>query len=115
VAFAPQRELIRKAVLTITHAGLNTVLDALSAAVPMVAVPITNDQPGIAARVAWTGTGEILPPKDLTPCRLRTLVKHVRQAIHYKAAAEHMRRSIQAGGGAPLAATLTEQAMALGE
>jgi zeaxanthin glucosyltransferase len=48
VAFAPQRELIRKAVLAITQAGLNSVLDALSAGVPMIAVPITNDQPGIA-------------------------------------------------------------------
>lgn len=114
VAFAPQRKLIHEAVLAITHAGLNTVLDALSAGVPMIAVPITNDQPGIAARVAWTGAGEMLSPKDLTPRRLRTLVTRVREDMHYKTAAEHIRRSIQIGGGAPLAAKLTERGMALG-
>jgi zeaxanthin glucosyltransferase len=114
VAFAPQREVIRKAVLAITHAGLNTVLDALSAGVPMIAVPITNDQPGIAARVAWTGAGEMLSPKNLTPRRLRALVMRVREDMGYKSAAEHIRRSTQIGGGAPRAAELIEQAMALG-
>ncbi len=29
--------------------------------VPLVSIPITNEQPGIAARVAWTGTGEVVP------------------------------------------------------
>jgi MGT family glycosyltransferase len=113
VVFAPQRELIRKAALAITHAGLNTVLEALSAGVPMVTVPITNDQPGIAARVAWTGAGEVLSPKNLTPGRLRALVTRVRKNKDYKDAAERMRQSIRTGGGAPRAAELIEQGLAL--
>jgi len=36
----------------ITHAGLNTVLEALAQGVPQVAIPVTNDQPGVAARIA---------------------------------------------------------------
>lgn len=32
--------------------GLNTTLEALTYGVPMVAIPITNDQPGVAARIA---------------------------------------------------------------
>jgi len=47
VEYAPQLELLAKARLTITHAGLNTVLDSLSNGVPLVAIPITYEQPGI--------------------------------------------------------------------
>jgi len=36
VEYAPQLELLAKARLTITHAGLNTVLDSLSNGVPLV-------------------------------------------------------------------------------
>lgn len=52
VKYAPQLELLKKATLTITHAGLNTSLESLSNAVPMVAIPIASDQPGVAARIA---------------------------------------------------------------
>src|SRR5207244_2301491 len=48
VAYAPQLELLRRASLVITHAGLNTVLESLAHGVPMVAIPIANDQPGVA-------------------------------------------------------------------
>jgi len=51
VGFAPQLELLQRAALTITHAGLNTVLESLSCGVPMVAIPIAKDHPGVAARV----------------------------------------------------------------
>lgn len=54
VGFAPQLALLQRAALTITHAGLNTVLESLRCGVPMVAIPIANDQPGVAARVAWS-------------------------------------------------------------
>jgi len=43
VGYAPQLELLQRTTLTITHAGLNTVLESLSNGVPMVAIPITND------------------------------------------------------------------------
>lgn len=50
VNYAPQLELLKIADLTITHAGVNTTLESLSNGVPLVAIPITNDQPGVAAR-----------------------------------------------------------------
>ena len=58
VRYAPQEELLARAQLTLTHAGLNTVLDSLTHGVPMVAVPITYEQPAIARRVEWHGCGE---------------------------------------------------------
>jgi zeaxanthin glucosyltransferase len=57
---APQIELLKRAPLCITRAGLNTVLEALAQGVPIVAIPIGFDQPGVAARVAYHGVGEFV-------------------------------------------------------
>ena len=46
VPYAPQLELLAKAHAVITHAGTNTMMSALRYGLPMVAVPMTNDQPG---------------------------------------------------------------------
>ena len=42
VSFAPQLEILKRAALVITHAGLNTVLESLCEGVPLVAVPPTT-------------------------------------------------------------------------
>lgn len=114
VSYAPQLDLLRQAALAVTHAGLNTVLEALSTGLPMVAIPVTNDQPGIAARVAWVGAGEAIPHKDVTLQSLRAAVIRVRSNPSYRAAAERVRDAIQAAGGAPRAAELIEQRLGLG-
>ena len=58
VPYAPQETLLERAHLTLTHAGLNTVLDSLAHGVPLVAVPITYEQPSIARRLEWHACGE---------------------------------------------------------
>jgi hypothetical protein len=73
----PQFELLDRAALTITHAGMNTTLESLARGVPMVAIPITNDQPGVAARIVWTGSELMVPLYRLTPKRLRRAVVRV--------------------------------------
>ncbi len=114
VSYAPQLDLLRRATLAVTHAGLNTVLEALSTGLPLVAIPVTNDQPGIASRVAWIGAGETIANKPVTPQALRAAVVRVRSDPSYRAAAERVRDAIQAGGGAPRAAELIEQSLGLG-
>ena len=114
VSYAPQLELLGRAALAVTHAGLNTALDALSLGVPMVAVPVTNEQPGIAARVAWTGAGEALSLAEATAEAMRAAISRVLRDPSYREAAGRIRRSIEAGGGAPRAAELFEQSLARG-
>lgn len=65
VAFAPQMELMKKAKLCITHAGLNTVLDALYNGVPLIAIPVSFDQPGTAARIKWHKVGDVVSLHDV--------------------------------------------------
>lgn len=55
--FAPQRAVLRRADAVITHGGLNTVMDAIETRTPMLALPITFDQPGVAARIHHAGIG----------------------------------------------------------
>jgi zeaxanthin glucosyltransferase len=75
---APQIELLKRAALCITHAGLNTTLESLAQGVPMVAIPIAYDQPGISARIAHHGVGEFV---DLDSLSVTSLLQLIRKAL----------------------------------
>jgi zeaxanthin glucosyltransferase len=111
VPFAPQRELLERACLTITHAGLNTVLDSLSRGVPLVTLPITFEQPAIAARVRFCGAGETLPAARVTGPRLHELVEKVLGTRSYRENAMRIKNAIETAGGATRAADLVEAAL----
>ena len=115
VEYAPQLELLQLASLTITHAGLNTTLESLSNGVPMVAIPIANDQPGVAARIAWTGVGEFLPVSGLSVPKLRAAIKRVLTEDSYKQNAVRLQQAIQTAGGVSRAADIIEQAISTGK
>lgn len=115
VEYAPQLELLQRTTLTITHAGMNTTLESLSNGVPMVAIPIANDQPGVAARIAWTKTGEVVPLKRLTVSRLRSAIERVLTDRTYKENALRLQAAIQKAGGAKRAADIIEQVVATGQ
>ena len=114
VRSAPQLELLDRARLTVTHAGLNTALESLARGVPMVALPVTNDQPGVAARVAWTGTGLIVPPSRLTARRLRRAASRVLSEPAFAERAGRLRDEIRRCGGARRAADVIERVLATG-
>lgn len=115
VSYAPQVELLSQAALTITHGGLNTTLESLTYGVPMVALPITNDQPGVAARIAWNGAGVVVPHRRATVPRLRRAIQRVLSQSHYRQNAYRLQQAIQQSGGVSLAADLVEQAIATGQ
>ncbi len=111
VKYAPQLQLLKKASLTITHAGLNTVLESLNNNVPMVAIPIANDQPGVAARLAWVGAGEFIPLSRLSAPKLKTAIKQVLTGDRYKYNTSKLQAAIQRSGGVSRAADIVEQAV----
>jgi MGT family glycosyltransferase len=110
VPFAPQLALLERATLALTHAGLNTALESLSYGLPMVAIPITNDQPGVASRLAWLGVAEVVQPGRLTVARLRAALEHVLSEPRYREKARQLRERIRALDGLARAADLVEQA-----
>ena len=111
VEFAPQLELLKRAALCITHAGLNTALECLSNGVPMVAIPITNDQPGVAARIEWTGTGEMVSASKLSPARLRSEVQRVLGDQRYRDNPKKLQQAIRSRDSISMAAELIESAL----
>jgi zeaxanthin glucosyltransferase len=115
VGYAPQLELLQKATLTITHAGMNTALESLSNGVPMVAIPIANDQPGVAARIAWTGTGEVVSLAKSGSPRLRAAVKRVLTQDSYKQNAVKLQTAIRRAGGVSRAADIVERVAQIGQ
>lgn len=108
VAYAPHQRLIERAALVITHAGLNTTLTALGCGVPVLALPITNEQPGIAARLAHSGAGKVLPLKRLGVEALRALVEELLGDPRYGEKARQMQTEFQAAGGVGAAADWIE-------
>lgn len=59
VPYAPQLQLLARAQVMVTHAGLNSLKEALWFAVPLVALPCMLDQKGNAARIAHHGLGAV--------------------------------------------------------
>jgi zeaxanthin glucosyltransferase len=107
---APQLELLKRAALCVTHAGMNTTLEALVQGVPLVAIPITNDQPGVAARIVASGTGLFLPLAQLDAEALRRLVDQVLGTPSYRERALAMKAAITNVDGLGMAAELIERA-----
>lgn len=115
VPYAPHQQLIERARLIVTHAGMNTVLGALSNGVPLVAIPITNEQPGIAARLARTGAGEVIPVAGLSVPKLRAAIERVLSEDSYQKNASNLQEAIFRAGGVRRAADIVEQVVSTGK
>lgn len=111
VKYAPQLDLLARASLTITHAGLNTTLESLRCGVPLVAIPISFEQPAIAARIRFTGAGELLRLSRLSVPRLRSCISRVLQNPAYKEAAMRLGDRIRMSRGRQRAADIIEEVM----
>jgi zeaxanthin glucosyltransferase len=108
---APQLELLKQASVCITHAGMNTVLESLAQGVPQVAIPVTFDQPGIAARIAHKQTGVVTSLDKLTPEHLSELLDEVITNSTYRTNAQTLQRQIVEANGLSVAADVVEKAL----
>jgi zeaxanthin glucosyltransferase len=110
---APQLELLKQTSVCITHAGLNTVLESLARGVPQVAVPVTFDQLGVAARVAHHQTGVVTSLEKLTADHLSTLLDEVLTNSIYRDNAGRLQKAIAQTNGLSVAADLVEASLGL--
>lgn len=111
VNYAPQLDLIKRASVVITHAGINTVLESLAEGKPLVCIPLGNDQPGVAARVKARGAGIVIPPRKVNAKRLRAAVRAVLENDSYRSAARSIQSAMAKIDGLELAADLIENAL----
>jgi MGT family glycosyltransferase len=106
---APQLELLKQTSVCITHAGLNTVLESLAQGVPQVAIPVTYDQPGVAARIADKKTGVVTSLDELTADHLSTLLDEVLNNSTYRDNARKLQKAIAKANGLSVAADIVEE------
>jgi MGT family glycosyltransferase len=115
VNYAPQIEILKRSSLCITHAGLNTVLESLSNGVPMLALPITNDQPGVAARIANKKVGVVMSRDQAFPQTFVAGIKQVLGDSSFRENARKQQESIRGTNGLSIAAGILERAFELEE
>jgi MGT family glycosyltransferase len=107
----PQLELLKQATICITHAGLNTALESLAEGIPLLAIPITYDQPGVAARIAHHKTGMVTSLAGLTADHLALLLEELLIDPIYRENARKLQKAITKANGLSLAADLIEESL----
>jgi len=70
----PQRMLLDRTKVFITHGGLGSIKEAILAGVPMVVLPASHDQPFNAMRIRHHGLGEAVFPEQQTIEKIETAV-----------------------------------------
>ena len=76
-SYVPQLEILARASAFITHAGMNSTMEALYYGVPMVAIPQMVEQAMTARRIAELGLGLLLDPATVTAAALHAGVADV--------------------------------------
>jgi zeaxanthin glucosyltransferase len=112
--FVPQPAVLRHAALVVSNGGLNTVLDALAGAVPVVAVPIAFEQRAIAARLARAGAGVSVREFGLRPARLARAIEGVMREDGFRRRAAALADEMARAGGVAQAADIVELVVATG-
>jgi MGT family glycosyltransferase len=114
----PQVEVLRRAAAFVTHGGMNSVLEGLVCAVPLVVVPQQVEQLLIGQAVAARGAAIVLrhnvSARPVPGDELRAAVVRALGDGPMRSAATALSRSVLAGGGAGAAADAIQDLLAAG-
>ncbi|ELU11456.1 hypothetical protein CAPTEDRAFT_152728 [Capitella teleta] len=97
-SWLPQNDILahQNLKLFITHGGLNSVIESIYHAVPMVAIPVALDQPGNAARLSDKHLGVRMSiAEDFTTEKLVSNIREVMSNGSYKHAMHHACRVLR--------------------
>ncbi|MCP2259292.1 glycosyltransferase, MGT family [Streptoalloteichus tenebrarius] len=110
----PQPAVLGHASAFVSHAGMNSTMEALCFRVPIVAFPHTPEQVINANRVQELGLGERLDSATPSPEELRAVVTRVASSGAVRANLDRMQDAIRRSGGAVRGADEIEQYLGLG-
>ncbi|WP_433796325.1 nucleotide disphospho-sugar-binding domain-containing protein [Actinoplanes sp. CA-252034] len=102
--YLPQTALLARSSLAVTHAGNNSVTEALNAGVPMLALPFSTDQFAGAAAIETAGVGVALDPNTATA---DDIAAGIEQALAHAPAARAIGERLRRTAGRDVAHTLT--------
>ncbi|MCS0588959.1 glycosyltransferase [Massilia norwichensis] len=112
-AFAPQRQALAQADAVVSHAGINTVMDAVEARTPILAMPVTFDQPGTATRVLHAGIGLRASARLAGPGTIERQLRRLFDEPQFGEQLDVQAASLAQAGGTPRAADIVEAALRL--
>lgn len=107
--YIPHELLLPHCDAMLTHCGLNSIMACLALGIPMVAVPLTADQPRNAARLAALGAAVVIEPSERSPEALRAATWEVLTNPTYRATARRLRDEIGALPGSEHGVLLLER------
>ena len=81
-SYVPQVSILRRASVLVTHAGNNSVTEALAHGVPMLTLPFSSDQFDGAAAIEAAHLGLAADPNRVTPLELAEAVRCVIGTSH---------------------------------
>lgn len=90
-----QLAVLARSAVFVTHAGMNSAMEALSAGVPMVCTPRSAEQDVIARRLVEMGVAVLAPEPAAGPEALRTAVEAVATDRTVRAAAWRWRDQVR--------------------
>ncbi|GLF94857.1 glycosyltransferase [Streptomyces yaizuensis] len=106
--FVPYHHLLPHVDVMVTNGGYNGVNAALAQGVPLVVAPGSEENPDIAARVAWAGAGVVLGRRAVTESRVRAAVTTVLTDERYRRRARALAREHRSRDAPRRAAELIE-------
>lgn len=107
-SFWPQLEILKKTDVVITAGGLNTINESLFFDVPMLIIPLANDQFGNADLIAKQGCGIKRRFRRLTSDQLKLDTEEIINDEKYKLQAKKIGASLRKGGGSERASEILE-------
>ena len=94
--FVPQALVMRHVDAVVCHAGSGTMLGALAAGRPLVALPIGADQFANAEQIVRSRVGLAVPPESRTPATIRAAIDQVLNSLGFAQAAYAVQAEIAA-------------------
>lgn len=99
-SYFPQLKLLKNASLFISHAGMNSVNESLYFGVPLLMLPIIQEQKINAARVEELGAGIYYKKNKINVAEFSELINRMLKDQLYKKHAQQVQKTLIAAGGA---------------
>jgi MGT family glycosyltransferase len=104
--YAPQRSLLPKTNVFVTHGGANSVMEAIHGGVPLLVSPVCNDQFHQAHYVRQSGIGLVLDLFSATGAECRTALEKLLNNAEIKSKMKRVSASYQRDGAAEAASLI---------
>jgi UDP:flavonoid glycosyltransferase YjiC (YdhE family) len=114
VDFVSLPKLLPRVAALVHHGGIGTTIQALSAGVPQLVVPMSFDQPDNAHRVEQLGVGRVLRPREYVGGRVAAVLGELLVDPRIAARCEEVARWCRAANGARVACDEIERLAGIG-